>query len=121
MADRKAALKGQPNGLSATKMNAQQLALLAALLDEYASNVPEQAAATRAAQIKAAGNKLFFAWAGAPGKGEGHYYRVQGPTFLVEYDNTQNGNNHVHSVWRDLAGDFGYDLLGDHVQASHSK
>jgi hypothetical protein len=121
MADRKAALKGQPNGLSAAKMTPKQRELLAALLDEYASNVPEQAAATRTAQIKAAGNNLFFAWAGTAGQGEGHYYRVQGPTFLVEYDNTQNNNNHVHSVWRDLAGDFGYDLLGAHVQASHSK
>ncbi len=121
MADRKASLKGQPNGLSATKMTAKQRELLAALLDEYASNAPEQAAATRAAQIKAAGNNLYFAWAGTAGKGEGHYYRVQGPTFLIEYDNTQNDNNHVHSVWRDFAGDFGYDLLGDHVQASHTK
>ena len=117
MADRVAALKGQPNGLSAGK----QREMLAALLDEYVSNVPEQAAATRAAQVKAAGTNLYFAWAGTAAKGEGQYYRVQGPTFLVEYDNTQNNNNHVHSVWRDYAGDFGVDLLGDHVKANHSK
>ncbi len=121
MADRVAALKGQPNGLSAAKMTGKQREMLAALLDEYVSNVPEQAAATRAAQVKAAGTNLYFAWAGTAAKGEGHYYRVQGPTFLVEYDNTQNNNNHVHSVWRDYAGDFGVDLLGDHVKANHSK
>ena len=48
-----------------------------------------------------------------------HYYRVQSPTFMVEYDNTQNNANHVHSVWRDFNGDFGLDLLKAHYQASH--
>jgi hypothetical protein len=51
--------------------------------------------------------------------GEGHYYRVQAPAFLIEYDNTQNDNNHIHTVWRDFTGDFGGDLLKDHYQASH--
>lgn len=121
MADRKAALKGQPNGLPVSKMNAKQREALNALLEEYALNVPEQAAQTRLDQIKKAGNNMFFAWAGSGEKGQGHYYRVQAPSFLVEYDNTQNNNNHVHSVWRDYNGDFGYDLLGEHYKASHSK
>jgi len=119
MASRKAALEGQPSGLSAAKMNAKQRQLLQNLLEEYANNIPEQGAAARREQIKKAGTNLNFAWTGGINRGEGHYYRVQGPTFLVEYDNTQNGNNHVHSVWRDYNGDFGYDLLGNHYQTSH--
>ena len=57
-----------------------------------------------------------LAWAGPLEKGAKHYYRVQGPTFLIEYDNTQNDGNHVHAVWRDFAGDFGRDLLREHVK-----
>ena len=52
-----------------------------------------------------------------PSAGKKHYYRVQGPTFLIEYDNTQNDGNHIHSVWRDFNGDFGRDLLREHVHA----
>ncbi len=120
MADRKAALKGQPNGLSAAKLNSAQKKLLQNVLEEYAYNMPDQIAQVRLEQIKKAGSNINFAWAGVAEKGGPHYYRVQGPTFLVEYDNTQNNNNHVHSVWRDFAGDFGYDMLGDHMASSHS-
>jgi len=119
MASRKAALDGQPSGLSAAKMTAKQRVLLQNLLEEYANNIPEQGAAARREQIKKAGTNLNFAWTGGVEKGEGHYYRVQAPAFLVEYDNTQNGNNHVHAVWRDFNGDFGFDLLGNHYTASH--
>ena len=119
MASRKAALDGQPSGLSAAKMNAKQMALLQNLLEEYANNIPEQGAAARREQIKKAGKNLNFAWTGGTERGEGQYYRVQAAAFLVEYDNTQNNNNHVHSVWRDFNGDFGYDLLGNHYQTSH--
>ena len=62
-----------------------------------------------------------FAWAGVEQRGGPHYYRVQAPTFLIEYDNTQNNANHIHSVWRDFNGDFGLDLLAMHYQASHGK
>ncbi len=120
MADRKAALKGQPNGLSAAKLNSAQKKLLQNVLEEYAYNMPDQIAQARLEQIKKAGSNINFAWAGVAERGGPHYYRVQGPTFLVEYDNTQNNNNHVHSVWRDFAGDFGYDMLGDHLASSHS-
>ena len=61
----------------------------------------------------------FGARAGGIKRGEGHYYRVQAPSFLIEYDDTQDGNNHIHSVWRDFGGDFGGDLLKEHYQASH--
>ncbi len=120
MAERKAALKGQPSGLSAAKLNGVQKKLLQNLLEEYAYNMPDQIAQVRLDQIKKAGSNINFAWAGVAEKGGPHYYRVQGPTFLVEYDNTQNNSNHVHSVWRDFAGDFGYDMLGDHLASAHS-
>jgi hypothetical protein len=74
-------------------------------------------AAVRLSTLKQAGvEKIAFAWAGETEVGKKHYYRVQGPTFLIEYDNTQNDGNHVHSVWRDFAGDFGRDLLAEHVR-----
>ncbi len=117
---RKAALEGQPSGLSATKMTPKQRELVAKLLGEYVSNVPEEVAETRMEQIKKAGTNLFFAWAGVEERGGPHYYRIQGPSFLVEYDNTQNGANHVHSVWRDLNGDFGDDVLKSHYEQRHS-
>jgi len=76
-------------------------------------------AAHRTARMKKAGvEKIAFAWAGEAEKGKKHYYRVQGPTFLIEYDNTQNDANHVHSVWRDFEGDFGRDLLREHLKNS---
>jgi hypothetical protein len=96
-------------------MTAAQRKMLDDLLNEYASNVAGDMAATRLSQIKAAGTNLYFAWAGGVERGQKHYYRVQAPAFLVEFDNTQNDGNHVHSVWRDFAGDFGEDLLGQHV------
>lgn len=118
---RRAALKGQASGLSATKMTARQFERLNALLEEYARNMPEQVAAAREEQIKKSGKNIFFAWTGGVNKGDPHYYRIQTPTFLIEYDNVQNGANHIHSVWRDFTGDFGEDLLKEHYQASHQK
>jgi hypothetical protein len=74
-------------------------------------------AAERMANLKVAGlEKITFAWAGPTDKGAKHYYRVQGPTFLIEYDNTQNDGNHIHAVWRDFRGDFGRDLLREHLR-----
>jgi hypothetical protein len=118
-ADRKAALNGQPSGLHASKLNAQQFDKLVALVSEYANNMPEEMARARMELLKKAGKNLYFAWAGMAEPGEPHYYRVQSPTFLIEYDNTQNYANHVHSVWRDFNNDFGLDLLKLHYQTSH--
>ena len=115
---RKAAIKGTPSGLLASKMNSAQKAMLQTLLEEYANNLPEDLAAIRLQQIKTAGNKLHFAWAGEAERSQPHYYRVQADTFLVEYDNVQNGANHVHSVWRDMKSDFGEDLLSQHYRAT---
>jgi hypothetical protein len=116
---RNAALSGQPNGLPVSKMNAKQYEKLMNLLEEYANNVPEQMANARRDLIKKAGRNMFFAWTGVAEKGGPHYYRIQADNFLIEYDNTQNNNNHVHSVWRDIHNDFGLDLLKAHYKASH--
>ncbi|MBI1788400.1 MAG: DUF3500 domain-containing protein [Acidobacteria bacterium] len=118
-ANRKAALEGQASGLPASRMNAKQFGMLTALLQEYAHNMPEQLAQARMEQVKKAGKNIHFAWAGVLDKGGPHYYRVQAPSFLIEYDNTQNNSNHIHSVWRDYNGDFGLDLLKEHLQTSH--
>ncbi len=120
-ASRKAALEGQPSGLSAAKMSKKQFDLLQTLIASYAQNVPEQLAQARMEQLKKAGTNVFFAWAGVEQRGGPHYYRIQTPTFLIEYDNTQNNANHIHSVWRDFNGDFGLDLLAMHYQASHGR
>jgi hypothetical protein len=119
MASRKAALEGQPSGLAASRMNASQKQLLTDLLDEYCYNLPETLAQVRLDQIKKAGDNLYFAWAGSEQPGGPHYYRIQSQAFLIEYDDTQNNANHIHSVWRDFNGDFGLDLLQQHYQTSH--
>jgi hypothetical protein len=118
-ASRKAALQGQPSGLDASKMNANQFDALMALMEEYARNVPDELAEGRISQINKAGRDIHFAWSGGINRGDPHYYRVQTPSFLIELDDTQDDANHVHSVWRDFTGDFGGDLLHQHYQASH--
>lgn len=119
MASRKAALEGQPTGLSASKMNSKQFAMLMAVIDVYTSNMPDQLAQARMEGVKKAGKNINFVWAGVIERGGPHYYRVQAPTFLIEFDNTQGNANHIHSVWRDFNGDFGLDLLKAHYQSSH--
>jgi uncharacterized membrane protein len=107
-----------PPGIAASAMTMKQRELLMQIVDVYVSKMAEDTAAARLAKIKQAGlEKITFAWAGEVEKGKKHYYRVQGPTFLIEYDNTQNDGNHVHSVWRDFTGDFGRDLLREHLKA----
>jgi hypothetical protein len=120
-ASREAALRGQPTGLSSARMTPRQQEALLALMDEYATNVPGSIAEGRMEQIRQAGRNLFFAWAGSVDRASPHYYRVQAPSFLIEFDNTQNGANHIHSVWRDFTNDFGRDLLGEHYRSSHAK
>jgi hypothetical protein len=118
-ASRKAALHGQPSGLSADKMNRRQFDALMALIEEYVRNVPEELARNRMAQIDKAGRNIYFAWSGGVNKGQPHYYRVQTVSFLIELDDTQDDANHIHSVWRDFTNDFGQDLLAEHYAASH--
>jgi len=107
-----------PTGISASALNDKQRELLMKLIDVYAGFMAPDIAAERMARLKKAGvNQIGFAWAGETERGKKHYYRMQGPTFLVEYDNTQNDGNHVHSVWRDFEGDFGRDLLREHLKS----
>jgi hypothetical protein len=102
-------------GIVAAKLSPVQRRLLMRVIEEYVHRVRPELAAEDLKTIDQAGvDKIQFAWAGGIEKGEGHYYRVQGPTFLLEYDNTQNNNNHIHAVWRDFANDFGEDLLRKH-------
>ncbi len=118
-ASRKAALQGQPSGLTASKMNAKQFDALMALMEEYARNLPDELAEGRMAQINKAGRNTYFAWSGGINRGDPHYYRVQTAYFLIELDDTQDNANHIHSVWRDFKGDFGEDMLQQHYHASH--
>ena len=111
---------GAPAGLPVTGMNPAQVEMLAALLEEYAGRMSPDIAEATMNDVREAGmDKLFFAWAGSEKRGEPHYYRVQGPSFVVEYDNTQNNANHIHSVWRDLENDFGLDTLREHYRTAH--
>jgi hypothetical protein len=90
------------------------------ILELYAGTMREEIAAPALARLREAGvDKLHFAWAGSPERGRPHYFRVHGPTVLVEYDNTQDGANHVHSVWIDPDAVFGRDLLKAHYQGAH--
>ena len=107
-----------PSGLLAGAMTPAQHALLMKLLDVYTGTMAADIAEDRTARLRKAGiDKIGFAWAGDIERGKKHYYRVQGPTFLIEYDNTQNDANHIHSVWRDFDGDFGRDLLREHLRS----
>lgn len=111
----RAELEDQPPGLAASKLTAEQFEMLVALIEEYAYNMPAEVAEKRMKQANGtAKDKMFFAWAGSIEPGQGDYYRVQAPEFLIEYDNTQNNNNHSHTVWRDFEGDFGADVLAMH-------
>jgi len=113
----------QPLGISVAEMDDAQTALLWEIvqthLRRYRSSIAEQDWAL----IQAAGpDRIHFAWAGGLDPGEGHYYRVQGPHFLMEYDNTQNQANHIHAVWRDFKNDFGEDMLARHYREhSHNQ
>ena len=92
-----------PAGLAASAMTPAQRELLTKVIDAYVSQMTEEVAQERMARITQAGaEKIAFAWAGEIERGKKHYYRVQGPTFLIEFDNAQNDGNHIHSVWRDF-------------------
>jgi Protein of unknown function (DUF3500) len=108
-----------PEGIAAAALSATERALLMKLIDVYTGYMAADIAADRVERLKRAGeDKIVFAWAGPVERGQKHYYRVQGPTFLIEYDNTQNDANHIHSVWRDFNGDFGQDLLREHIKST---
>jgi Protein of unknown function (DUF3500) len=107
-----------PVGLPMSQMTPAERDMLMKLIDSYASVMPADIAAARLAKIKTAGtDTIMFAWSGSTEKGRQHQYQVQGPTFLIEHNNTQNNGNHIHAVWRDFNGDFGRDVLAEHMAA----
>lgn len=106
-------------GLPYAEMTADQQDMLVLLITAYTSNLSPDVAKKQFDRITGAGlASLHFAWAGSLTPGEGHYYRIHGPATLIEYDNTQNDANHVHTVWRDFENDFGRDLLRHHYEDS---
>jgi hypothetical protein len=109
-----------PKGLAAAAMNESQHEMLRALLDVYVRRLPDSIAEAEMTKITGPSfQNLHLAWAGSDDPKRPHYYRIQGPRLLIEYDNTTREANHVHSVWRDPVNDFGTDALSAHHQHEH--
>ena len=107
-----------PPGIKVSALTKPQRQRLMDLIDVYVGLMAPDVAAERMERLRKAGlDSITFAWAGETARGKKHYYRIQGPTFLVEYDNPHNDGNHIHSVWRDFNGDFGRDLLREHLKS----
>ena len=110
----------EQTGVAYSELSEANQKLLIALIKEYINRHRAVVAKEDWAKIEKGGlATIRFAWAGSTKRFEPHYYRVQGPSFLLEYANTQNGANHVHATWRDFKGDFGRDLLREHVRKNH--
>lgn len=102
-----------PVGAPLADLDARQRALVDEVVDAYLGSLPlDQAAARRERALGVDSAEVRFGWAGSLVPGEPHYYRLQGPTFLLEFDNSRNSGTHIHSVWRDFEQDFGRHLLG---------
>jgi len=117
------AMLGKPVGIRYSELSKEQQSLMLQLISLYVHRYKHDFAEKMMQEIHKEGlENIWFAWAGhtRPVIGKGSYYRVQGPTIVIEYDNTQNNANHVHSVLRDLKHDFGGDLLLEHYKKGHS-
>lgn len=110
-----------PKGISFGALDKSQQTQLLALLQVYLDNFEEKIRKEYAAVALKNPETLHLAWAGSLMAGQGHYYRIQNDAFILEYDNTQNGANHIHTVWHDLKNNFGEDLLRAHYQQQHHK
>jgi hypothetical protein len=108
----------KPKGIAASMLDAGQTSILRELLGCYLARLPDQLADQQARLVDAEFDRLGFLWAGGAERGQPHYYRIQGERVFIEYDNSQRGANHVHTVWRDLANDFGGDVLARHYAHS---
>jgi Protein of unknown function (DUF3500) len=109
----------EPKGVPAADFDAEQREMLRALLGTCLDRAPTGLSPLGSYDDEDALNAVHFAWAGATAPGEPHYYRLQDPRLLIEWDNTQNNANHAHSVWRDPTSDFGLDVLARHRAAHH--
>ncbi len=108
-----------PTGIFAKDITLEQKTILNKLIAAYLSSMPPKLAKLRMNKIRSEDmDSLCFGWAGDTIPGKPHYYRIQGKTFLIEFDNTQNNANHIHTVWRDFNGDYGLDLLKEHYRNS---
>ena len=109
-------------GIALSALTPEQKYKVGRIIAEYVGRTREEFALGEMIAISATPeNKIFFAWAGGTEAGQGHYFRIEGPSFLFELDNTQNSANHVHTVWRDRRNDFGYDPLAEHLKKAHVK
>jgi len=107
-------------GLAGSDMNGTQKEILLALISDYISQVPDDVSKARMDSIRDNGLDHFrLVWAGGLDRSRDHYYRIHGRDFIVEFDNIQNGANHIHSVWRDVENDFAQDVLRDHRLLYH--
>ena len=107
----------EPVGVPVRSLNEVQRHWVDRIIGEVVGNYQPEVQAAYADTVDL--DQLRFAWMGRTERGQPHYFRLQGPEFLFEYDNVQNGGNHVHSVWRSASNDFGRDLLGEHYRTSH--
>ncbi len=106
-------------GLAGAELNGTQKEILLALISDYVSQLPSEVAKERLDAIREQGLDRFrLVWAGGVDRGRDHYYRIHGPTLLLEYDNTQSNANHIHTVWRSFENDLGEDLLRKHYEES---
>jgi uncharacterized protein DUF3500 len=113
-------IRSVPVGVRHADLGPPRRAALERLIRHYVQRVrPEVADAAWERAVAPGLGDATFAWAGSDVPGRGHYYAVRGPTFVIEYDNTQNGANHIHAVWRDLDNDWGTDLLAQHLAGAH--
>jgi hypothetical protein len=85
----------------------------------YLARLPAGLAESEARRVLAPDAEVHFAWEGPSHPGLGHYYRIQGPDLLIEYDNTANAANHAHTVLRRPEHDFGGDVLAEHTHHNH--
>jgi hypothetical protein len=109
-----------PVGIRASELTPAQRELLLEIVHAYTDVMTDEVAALRLAKIEQAGvDNLRFAWAGGTKRGELSYFRVQGPTFLIELSNTMNDPNHIHSGWREFGAEFGRDVLAQHMREDH--
>jgi hypothetical protein len=109
----------EPKGVAVSVLDDAQMQILRALLGCFLDRLPDQLADQQADLVERELDQMTFLWAGGQERGEPHYYRIQGERLLIEYDNSQRGANHIHTVWRDLANDFGGDALARHYAHSH--
>jgi hypothetical protein len=113
-------VRTQPRGVAARELDEAQRGDLERLVECFVARLPEEVAEIEMDRLRTAGlENVHFCWAGQLERGTPHYYRLQGPSFLVEFENAQSGGNHIHTVWRDPNNDFGDDFLARHHAEAH--